>query len=94
MFFIWVGFVTKFIENNSEGFFRFEYYGSMRIIHFKPLSYTESTCMEQTKRPIFASYRRNPDLYDEIFNDEGAVKDIYKELFDLYGGIPWMIIPA
>jgi uncharacterized circularly permuted ATP-grasp superfamily protein len=41
--------------------------------------------MIQTQNAIFGSYQRNPELYDEVFDAEGKVKDIYQKLFDLYG---------
>jgi uncharacterized circularly permuted ATP-grasp superfamily protein len=34
---------------------------------------------------MFASYGKNPDLLDEIFDNDGNVKIVYKELFKLYG---------
>lgn len=42
--------------------------------------------MENLENQIFSSYQRNPDLFDEIFHKNGTVKDVYKTLFDLYGG--------
>ncbi|RKN81429.1 circularly permuted type 2 ATP-grasp protein [Ulvibacterium marinum] len=42
--------------------------------------------MENLGNQIFSSYQRNPDLFDEIFDKDGSVKDVYKTLFDLYGG--------
>lgn len=41
--------------------------------------------MENIENQIFSSYQRNPNLFDEIFDKNGAVKDVYKTLFDLYG---------
>ncbi len=42
--------------------------------------------MDNLENQIFASYQRNPDLFDEIFDENGVVKDVYKTLFNLYGG--------
>ncbi|MEO1013418.1 MAG: circularly permuted type 2 ATP-grasp protein [Bacteroidota bacterium] len=42
--------------------------------------------MDNLENRIFSSYQRNPKLYDELYNTEGSVKEIYKTLFDLYGG--------
>lgn len=42
--------------------------------------------MENLENQIFSSYQRNPDLFDEIFHKNGTVKDVYRTLFDLYGG--------
>ncbi|WP_422079868.1 circularly permuted type 2 ATP-grasp protein [Ulvibacterium sp.] len=42
--------------------------------------------MGNLENQIFSSYQRNPDLFDEIFDKNGVVKDVYKTLFDLYGG--------
>ena len=38
------------------------------------------------QNPIFSSYNLNPDLFDEIFENDGSVKKIYEKLFDLYSG--------
>lgn len=42
--------------------------------------------MSKTENQIFSSYQRNPELYDEIYDREGKLQDIYAELFNLYGG--------
>ncbi|WP_047245676.1 circularly permuted type 2 ATP-grasp protein [Maribacter thermophilus] len=42
--------------------------------------------MTNIKNQIFSSYQKNPDLYDEIYDDEGKVKAVYQKLFDIYGG--------
>ncbi|WP_373017561.1 circularly permuted type 2 ATP-grasp protein, partial [Muriicola sp.] len=34
---------------------------------------------------IFSSYQRDPALFDELYDEKGEVKKIYKTLFDLYG---------
>ncbi|MRX64626.1 circularly permuted type 2 ATP-grasp protein [Maribacter luteus] len=34
---------------------------------------------------IFSSYKRNTDLFDELFDENGSIKSVYQELFDLYG---------
>ena len=41
--------------------------------------------MTKIKNQIFSSYLRNPSLYDEIYDNDGNVKEVYKKLFDLYG---------
>ncbi len=41
--------------------------------------------MEKIKNQIFSSYQRNPELFDEIFDNNGKVKDVYQKLFDIYG---------
>ncbi|TRZ45365.1 circularly permuted type 2 ATP-grasp protein [Robertkochia solimangrovi] len=40
-----------------------------------------------TSHPIFSAYKKNPKLFDEIFNKNGEVKQIYTKLFELYGGL-------
>ncbi|MEO0507578.1 MAG: circularly permuted type 2 ATP-grasp protein [Bacteroidota bacterium] len=43
--------------------------------------------MHEKKDPIiFSSYEPREGLFDEVFEDNGSVKSIYKTLFDLYGG--------
>ena len=42
--------------------------------------------MSNTQYPIFSSYQKDNRFYDEIFDQDGDVKDIYKTLFDLYSG--------
>ncbi|MEM8999634.1 MAG: circularly permuted type 2 ATP-grasp protein [Bacteroidota bacterium] len=34
---------------------------------------------------LFASYNRKPELFDEVFHEDGKVKSIYEILFKLYG---------
>ncbi len=34
---------------------------------------------------IFSAYERDPELYDEIFDQQGRVTPVYKKLFNLYG---------
>ncbi|MGB5370991.1 MAG: circularly permuted type 2 ATP-grasp protein [Flavobacteriaceae bacterium] len=41
--------------------------------------------MQKLENQIFSSYQRNPLLYDEIFDEKGDVKEVYRKLFDLYG---------
>ncbi|WP_423998996.1 circularly permuted type 2 ATP-grasp protein [Maribacter sp. IgM3_T14_3] len=41
--------------------------------------------MANIENQIFSSYQRNPDLYDEIYDKEGKVKEIYQKLFEIYG---------
>tara|TARA_R110002020_G_scaffold21009_1_gene71169 strand:- start:145210 stop:146676 length:1467 start_codon:yes stop_codon:yes gene_type:complete len=35
--------------------------------------------------PMFSSYERNPDLFDEVFDKDGATKNVYRTLLKLYG---------
>lgn len=42
--------------------------------------------MPNTQYPIFSSYQKDNRFYDEIFDKDGQVKDIYKTLFNLYSG--------
>ncbi|WP_419211172.1 circularly permuted type 2 ATP-grasp protein [Maribacter sp. X9] len=41
--------------------------------------------MANIENQIFSSYQRNPELYDEIYDSEGKVKEIYQKLFNIYG---------
>lgn len=41
--------------------------------------------MGNLKNQMFSSYQQNPGLYDELYNDQGKIKEIYKKLFDIYG---------
>ncbi len=41
--------------------------------------------MNSLKNQMFSSYQLNHDLYDEIFEDHGKIKEVYKKLFDIYG---------
>ncbi|SNR65505.1 Uncharacterized conserved protein, circularly permuted ATPgrasp superfamily [Maribacter sedimenticola] len=41
--------------------------------------------MANIESQIFASYLRNPDLYDELYNREGKISEVYQKLFNLYG---------
>ncbi|WP_339841100.1 circularly permuted type 2 ATP-grasp protein [uncultured Maribacter sp.] len=41
--------------------------------------------MTNIENQIFSSYQRNPDLYDEIYNRDGKIKEVYQKLFNLYG---------
>ena len=41
--------------------------------------------MANIKNQIFSYYQRNPELYDEIYDANGQVKEIYAKLFQLYG---------
>jgi len=41
--------------------------------------------MLNTKNPIFASYQRDPGLFDEVFDTEGEAREVYRKLFELYG---------
>ncbi len=36
-------------------------------------------------KAIFSSYKKNPVLFDEVFDNEGSAKEVYQTLFDLYG---------
>lgn len=42
--------------------------------------------MGKIQNQIFSSYQRNPQLYDEIYDKEGEIKEMYSRLFELYGG--------
>mgnify|MGYP003649740237 FL=1 len=42
--------------------------------------------MPNTQHPIFSSYEKDSRFYDEIFDTNGDVKEIYKTLFNLYSG--------
>lgn len=37
------------------------------------------------ENPIFSSYSNNPSLFDEVFEENGASKEVYRTLFELYG---------
>ncbi|CDF81065.1 conserved hypothetical protein (UCP005522) [Formosa agariphila KMM 3901] len=37
---------------------------------------------------LFSSYDSNENLFDEIFDKDKNVRDVYKKLFDLYNGYP------
>ncbi|MCM5663587.1 circularly permuted type 2 ATP-grasp protein [Galbibacter mesophilus] len=39
-----------------------------------------------TTHPIFSSYERKEGFFDEIFDEKGNPKEIYKKLFEIYGG--------
>ncbi|WP_289644565.1 circularly permuted type 2 ATP-grasp protein [Maribacter aestuarii] len=41
--------------------------------------------MGNIENQIFSSYQRNPELYDEIYDKNGNIKDVYQKLFNLYG---------
>ena len=41
--------------------------------------------MTNIENSLFSSYQKGGDLYDEIFDDTGNVKDVYQKLFSLYG---------
>ena len=40
--------------------------------------------MINTQHPIFSAYQKDSKFYDEIFDKDGSVKEIYKTLFGLY----------
>lgn len=42
--------------------------------------------MGNLESQLFASYKKNPVLFDEIYGREGEVTEVYKKLFELYGG--------
>lgn len=42
--------------------------------------------MGNLENRIFSSYQRNPEMFDEIFDKKGEVKEVYQTLFNLYGG--------
>ncbi|ADV50695.1 protein of unknown function DUF404 [Cellulophaga algicola DSM 14237] len=41
--------------------------------------------MTNIENKIFSSYERDSELYDEIFDAEGKIKEVYQKLFSLYG---------
>ncbi|QXP52721.1 MULTISPECIES: circularly permuted type 2 ATP-grasp protein [unclassified Cellulophaga] len=41
--------------------------------------------MTNIENKIFSSYQRDSQLYDEIFDEGGAIKQVYQKLFNLYG---------
>lgn len=41
--------------------------------------------MASIKNQMFGSYRKSEGLYDEIHDENGEIKEIYKKLFDIYG---------
>ncbi len=41
--------------------------------------------MPQVQNTIFSSYERNPELLDELYDNNGEIKEIYTKLFKLYG---------
>lgn len=43
--------------------------------------------IENTTKPIFSSYEKKPELFDEIFDENNNVRNVYKTLFDLYSGL-------
>jgi len=42
--------------------------------------------MGNLENQIFSAYQRNPEMFDEIFDKTGEVKEVYRTLFNLYGG--------
>lgn len=38
-----------------------------------------------SENPIFSSYEKNQALFDEVFEENGASKEVYQTLFNLYG---------
>ncbi|GLB49154.1 circularly permuted type 2 ATP-grasp protein [Neptunitalea lumnitzerae] len=43
--------------------------------------------IKNTANPIFSSYEKKDALYDEIFDENDEVRDVYKKLFELYSGL-------
>ncbi len=41
--------------------------------------------MTNIENKIFSSYQKDATLYDEIFDSEGQIKEVYQKLFSLYG---------
>jgi uncharacterized circularly permuted ATP-grasp superfamily protein len=39
----------------------------------------------KANNPMFSSYERNPDLFDEVFDKDGITKNVYRTLLKLYG---------
>ncbi len=46
---------------------------------------TKTISMANIENQIFSSYQRNPELYDEIYETDGKIKEMYQKLFNLYG---------
>ncbi|GLB53820.1 hypothetical protein NBRC110019_28610 [Neptunitalea chrysea] len=42
---------------------------------------------KNTLNPIFSSYDKIQSLYDEIFDENSDVREVYKKLFELYSGL-------
>ena len=41
--------------------------------------------MDTSHNQLFSSYQKNPELFDEMYNDQGNLNKVYTELFELYG---------
>lgn len=41
--------------------------------------------MGEDNNPIFGSYQKDPALFDEVFDRDGRVREVYQKLFELYG---------
>ena len=41
--------------------------------------------MTNIENKIFSAYQRDSALYDEIFDEDGTIKQVYQKLFNLYG---------
>lgn len=55
------------------------------LMLLKHVPFRKTISMANIENQIFASYKRNPDLFDELYNSEGEIKEVYQKLFDLYG---------
>ena len=55
------------------------------LIAFNHVPFKKTISMANIENQIFSSYQRNPELYDEIYDSEGKVKEIYQKLFNIYG---------
>lgn len=64
------------------------YYYRINPLFFTENQYIKSNknAMGKIQNQIFSSYQRNPQLYDEIYDKEGEIKEMYSRLFELYGG--------
>jgi hypothetical protein len=40
--------------------------------------------MTNIENKIFSAYQRDSALYDEIFDEDGTIKQVYQKLFNLY----------
>ncbi|WP_124980614.1 circularly permuted type 2 ATP-grasp protein [Nonlabens xiamenensis] len=42
--------------------------------------------MNVSEHPIFSCYQQHSEFFDEIFEEDGNVKEVYKKLFEIYSG--------
>ena len=55
------------------------------FIGFYHVPFNKRISMTNIENQIFSSYQRNPDLFDEIYDKNGKIKEVYQKLFNLYG---------